>query len=487
MDEVGLRTLAMSVAVVAIPIAAGAAIGVSLRRLRGRRFGGVIAALLFVAAPTLAVTALTLRWPVIGPWDALLEGALLGMGVVWTAHRAFVGGREVALGLTALLVSFLLLEAACRLFLPPPPAFAIAGGPNFWLADAMRAGTQNHAWGLRSKEVVCSVVYEEQYPGILDASTERDIVVPRRFQPRPGARRRILHLGDSMTFGFGVARDEAFSALLERLDPETQHINGAIPGVAPDAYLLVLRRWLALHPIDAVIMHVFEGNDVGGLDDRYPCCEWQSLLTYDQTGGVEVHCPTASRVDLGKAGVTWLRYNAPPPYLVRALVGRSHAAAHVAAAIINTMPYHPLPIEAQPGIKLQHLAAVLRSARDELAGRNLPFTVVVLPSRNWVEDQRAEHLAPEIVRISEALQIPVLDASQAMTTAVIDGRSAFLEAPGDPHFSVTGHAVIAAWLHEKLVPTARHVPPDPASVPDLGPHAVSGAGSRDMLLKRARR
>jgi len=55
-----------------------------------------------------------------------------------------------------------------------------------------------------------------------------------------------------------VRRFGTFTADLERLEPGTQHINGGIPGTAPDAYLVVLRQWLALHNVDLAVMYIFE-------------------------------------------------------------------------------------------------------------------------------------------------------------------------------------------------------------------------------------
>jgi hypothetical protein len=60
-----------------------------------------------------------------------------------------------------------------------------------------------------------------------------DILTPRRFVPRPQALERVLHVGDSMTFGFGVDRDRAFPSVLARLEPGTEHINAAFQTPRP--------------------------------------------------------------------------------------------------------------------------------------------------------------------------------------------------------------------------------------------------------------
>jgi len=48
-----------------------------------------------------------------------------------------------------------------------------------------------------------------------------------------------------MTFGFGTPRDQTLVADLEHLEPRVQHVNGSVPGIAPDAYYMLIRRWVA--------------------------------------------------------------------------------------------------------------------------------------------------------------------------------------------------------------------------------------------------
>ena len=86
------------------------------------------------------------------------------------------------------------------------------------------------------------------------------VLFPERFTPRPGATRRVLHIGDSMVFGADVPRDQTFAADLEKLEPDVQHINGGISGMAPDDYLVVLRSWIARHPIDLAVIYSVRGQ-----------------------------------------------------------------------------------------------------------------------------------------------------------------------------------------------------------------------------------
>ncbi|MBI3506855.1 MAG: SGNH/GDSL hydrolase family protein [Proteobacteria bacterium] len=66
--------------------------------------------------------------------------------------------------------------------------------------------------------------------------------------------RRILALGDSITFGFGVAEAEAFAALLEKKLPETQVWNAGVGNYNTEQEMTALPDHLRrLHPTEVVL------------------------------------------------------------------------------------------------------------------------------------------------------------------------------------------------------------------------------------------
>jgi lysophospholipase L1-like esterase len=86
-------------------------------------------------------------------------------------------------------------------------------------------------------------------------------------EPAPGAHgdaQRILVVGDSFAFGWGVEDDQTFAAVLARglaRDHRVEVINAGVPGYSTDQYWLFLReRGFALAP-DLVLL-VECGNDV---------------------------------------------------------------------------------------------------------------------------------------------------------------------------------------------------------------------------------
>ena len=439
----------MTVAVVAlatllVPLGAGGALGLAVRHVLGRRLRGVTTALPALALPVIAAVAVIVWHPLVGLWDAVTEGALVGVGFLGSAHRTLAdrdrrGSIAVGTG-----VGLALLEIGARLLLAPPPRFPTSAGVHFFLADALRASRRNQGADFRSRELACAIVYGEQYRGMVDAGEETDVRFPSRYTPRTGVLRRELHVGDSLVFGLGVARDETFTAALETLEPTTEHVNAGVPGLAPDAYLAVLESWIARQRFDVVTMYLFEGNDLRDLDGPYPCCGFVSLLAYDDSGP-HLRCATPTPFDFAAAGFEWLCYNSPPPYVVRTLVDDSAAAARVAAALVDLGQRYSVPSSSTAEERREHLAAILRKARDELARRGTGFRVVIFPSHAESAADPPDHAA--LVALVGTVGVPVLDAAPVLRAALASGREIF-HRPFDPHFNRAGHRLVAGWLHE---------------------------------------
>ena len=82
----------------------------------------------------------------------------------------------------------------------------------------------------------------------------------RKTERTPGTF-RILTIGDSLTFGFGVQAEETFSSRLEDLLPRTEVLNGGVCGYGTDQALLYLEACgFGLNP-DLIVVTLC-GNDV---------------------------------------------------------------------------------------------------------------------------------------------------------------------------------------------------------------------------------
>jgi len=79
---------------------------------------------------------------------------------------------------------------------------------------------------------------------------------------RTPGRPRIVMLGDSITFGYGVRDGETFSAVMETLDPRLEVVNLGVQGYGTDQELLKLEREGFAYAPDIVVLNVCLANDL---------------------------------------------------------------------------------------------------------------------------------------------------------------------------------------------------------------------------------
>jgi hypothetical protein len=463
-------------AVLIAPLALGACAGAALQRWTGKRLTNAAELIACLLVPTALAAALTVRFPLIGLYDGIVEGFLVGFGLLWTAHRAFADSRNLLLTGGSILSAFVLLELGVRIGLGPPPAYPIGSGPHFFLSTllrttgpdspmfqhgAMPAFLERRAMGgnlaagtmeerppgaMITREIVCAIAYGAEYRGVVDVSRERAEVYPDRIAPRADATRRVLHVGDSMVYGANVRRDETFTVDLEKLEPDVQHINGGISGMAPDDYFVVLRRWVDREPIDLAVMYLFAGNDMVGLDAPHPCSGWESILSYEG-GTARLRYPAGPRSD-NRIGLRWLAMNSPLPFLGRAMIVAGSRVAAFSGAVLDR--WAAQAARANPQSQNDHLESILRAARDELAARGVAFVVVVLPHADAIGMPAGPSatMSALAAAITQRLGIPLLDASQVIRDALGRGESPIQ--PDRSHFNAEGHRLIARWLHAEL-------------------------------------
>jgi lysophospholipase L1-like esterase len=192
-------------------------------------------------------------------------------------------------------------------------------------------------------------------PGVRVRHVDRDFSVtvavngfgmrgPERGASKPAGTARILLLGDSFAFGWGVDQEEAFGARLERLLTErvgpVEVLSAAVPGWSTDQHFVYLRtRGLALRP-DLILLATSE-NDLTDLslnrltlaDDRLPVRVEAMWRIIDATG--RMRYLGAGRAALPRSpwpGETWLQDHSLLYHWLRFRLAKVSAAAAVRRA-----------------------------------------------------------------------------------------------------------------------------------------------------------
>ena len=381
--------------------------------------------------------------------------------------------RHPALLVTLLLVgcvlAALLSEGAFRLCWSLPP----------WFAEFQQAGMYVPASDN-------DVALQPGYRGTLqvDALTTVSInalgMRDREFASKQPGERRLLVLGDSMVWGYGVDVEQALPA---RLEHELRAVgvtvtvgNGGVPGYGSKHVAQHLLRLDAAFAPDAVVVCGCLGND--SLDDLAP--ERTVYAGLMMQGGFARLVRSSVRARLAFRSRAWLWFeswlvvNRPPSSLL-AMVPLDPEESVRMAGLPTGKTFGGLFLDVQdeaktwqPGTSavVPRLLEVLRGSLRSLqqAAGTRPLVFVVLPT-SWqvVERRRVEKLQElgfdpiefdrglaqrRWLAVAKELGIAAFDATPLLADDA-DAGAAFISDGG--HYKALGNERVAKWLAAELV------------------------------------
>lgn len=374
------------------------------------------------------------------------------------------------------MLSLLALETAFRLFWRLPP----------WFAEFQQAGMYVAASD-------GAPMLQPGYVGTLAIGADRETAVQinglgmrgAELAAKPPGAQRLLMLGDSMVFGYGVEHEDALPASLERELRQhgvaIQVGNGGVPGYGSRHYVQHMQRLDTKFAPDAFVICGCMGNDA--IDDASPYRTVYAGLML--SGGFAHGVRISSRMRLAfrsRAALwleSWLVNNQPEWSLLAGMVPDADDAAMAAGL--------PPPNQRGAGLFLDvrdeartwqvgtppvvpRLCGYLRESLQrakQIAGKR-PLVYVILPTSMQTDGDRhsaalarmglAAHEYPAGLAQQRWLQaardagVMALDATNVLREAG-PAEQIFLADGG--HLSVRGNQVVAEWLRQELLTLLR--------------------------------
>jgi lysophospholipase L1-like esterase len=255
--------------------------------------------------------------------------------------------------------------------------------------------------------------------------------VDYRHERGPGSR-RVVALGDSFGFGYGVEQSESYA---ERLDEElgaTEVLNLGVMGYGVDQMLLMLRqRGLAYRP-DVVLIGLFEG-DVFRTARSYQLVYPKPRFRLD---GDELRLTNVPVPELDPAA----RQRRPFPLRSLALL----------ATRTRDLYEHLGYGEAWP--LTERIVVAMRDAARE-SGASVLFVLIpkdrAIYDRGWRQRIHLRALA-KMRELLERHGIPCVDLTPALRAAAGAAPSEPLYFAGDGHWTPAGHRVAAEAIRGPL-------------------------------------
>jgi lysophospholipase L1-like esterase len=257
--------------------------------------------------------------------------------------------------------------------------------------------------------------------------------------PKPPGMKRILCVGDSMTFGLGVERKQAYPGVLEQelgslMNVPLEVVNAGVSCWGQQEEVAFLEhRAPALEP-DLVILQFTVANDV--LDN----------LRYREVAGELVPDPELG-ADLALHPIfTWPLTNASQAWrLFSWQVGR------------HIIRYRAM----EEKWRLDKTSDLIKRARDAATAMHAKFALLIAPTVVQLDDystaelllKTTEKINAVIEKRAEADGIPVMHPLLALKKSKRLGQPPYF--PKDMHWNPVGHEVVARELAPWLEPMLR--------------------------------
>ncbi|MFO0757374.1 MAG: SGNH/GDSL hydrolase family protein [Byssovorax sp.] len=431
----------IAIAFLLVPSGLGVLLAPAARRLSRAssrsRLGPRAAAIPYVG---LAVLPLPLGYlmPELSIYDIGLVCWLFALGIALRARQLDGKGPPPQGLLAAAFASafgFIGLEVFARLqaaALPPLPA-----------ASEMRL-----SFSPAERERPCAAIYPDALPEPRFVRLPDATLHPA---PAPGVH-RVMHVGDSTTEGADVPLSDTFVARLGQLHPDEEHLNLGISNTGTDLHLMVLREWLPrLHP-DEVYLHIFPGNDVSEMDQRYACCDDGPLLD-GAAPGFPARCPSPEwRFSLKR-----LLGQGPLPYPVRVASTESRAVRLLAYQFERGVMFRLNGRTKNIDLLWGDFEGTLKAFHETTVRAGVPLTVVVLPVRMIFDGSDPSHaeglrdVSHRVLDIARSAGIRTLDAGAYFEDLYRRDPTAplFMRDSQNSHFDRLGHKLYAEWIADQ--------------------------------------
>ncbi len=349
-------------------------------------------------------------------------------------RRALMGGVTIVFGLA---IGFGVAELALRLTWTPP---VLRSTPVEEAHAIYRSAPRPAITGKR-------VSSEFEYTFTHSAQGMRGAEEFAQMRP-PGTKLRVLVLGDSFTYGVGVADDEAFVDRLRRALPVVEFINAGCSGYGQREQLAILDQLgAALRP--DLIVATFFWNDLGDNFNK----DWPAFV-FDPAGLV-VRTDLAVPADFDPLA----RRTARPideqqrarntVYLKRLYRGALRGLRYRLFGVQTRFPTTPAERAAAWEVTRPYLAMMKARAAEIGAG----LVLLSIPGQDRVDpDAHIDGIEPLAVNVEEtladvaaALEIEYWSLLEPLRAAqeTTDERLYYF---ADRHLTPHGNRIVADWL-----------------------------------------
>lgn len=286
----------------------------------------------------------------------------------------------------------------------------------------------------------------------------------RAGTPEKKTGQRIAVLGDSFTFGLGVADSETFVSLLNvNNEIQSTFLNLGVPGYSTDQEYLLFKQIGKSIDVDAVLLIVYMANDLFDNQLQYPLqadhakprfrLNGANELVLENTPVPRTSKPAAARSN-SLTSIVLGDDKSANPALTR-IFGSLHLAQRLGlfqtqANVPDTVFQHRF--QAATNLFL----ALVQSLNKTCVAHDVKLSIALLPGSSYIEQPDSlsamyqDYLRRTLVaELGHESLMTVIDLAAAMRINV-DGIEKPLYFPNDGHLTTLGHRYIASTIADIL-------------------------------------
>jgi len=354
--------------------------------------------------------------------------------------------KNIGLCIGSLVLTLFVLEIGLRLWVPLPVKKQEEPKTN-WALVPDRIWTEHHSvlgwYNQKNKRAHL----ETKHIDVFLHTNSQGFRGQREYeQTKPASVLRVVSLGDSFTFGWGVSEEETYSAKLEAVSPMLEVPNLGVVGYGVDQILMIYRSLGRDLEGDYVLVAIF------------PEDFWRATRSFSDTGHAKPYfsLSSASKLVLHNVPV-------PPPFQLKTnqfpdlLEYRPLEAVLMNSALYRALKRGILRLGknlgwVDPNSTEEWILGrvILRTLIEEIKGSGAEPLIIIAPPDRWIRDRRVVSLRKSILRFGKVNKVEILDLTPHFQEAVQTGQLTDYYIQGDWHWTPQGHELAAKLILEKL-------------------------------------
>ncbi len=269
----------------------------------------------------------------------------------------------------------------------------------------------------------------------------------REYQKeKPADVKRILVLGDSFPFGFGVSDDETFPALLESRGRNREVINLSVPGYGIDQMLVAYRLIGAAYSPDIVVVCIFPEDfwratrsfaDSGHAKPYFSLSRDGKLVLHNEPVPPQYQLNTNQFPEL-------LEYGPPKSWL------RQSALWRLSRKPLTKLAKNLKLIDPDTSDEWTLGRVILKELIAEIRQSGSRPVIFLMPSERWARNERKDSLLKSLYRFADQQHVEMVDPTREFFEAAKRSDITDYYIKDDWHWTPKGHALAADILERYL-------------------------------------